>query len=94
MTVTHQHEPDRFQYDEDIEQETPIFNVPDILFHPLLHSVSGDIPPKSVGLCPARDARLQEVPDHIALIDGGVIPRMLQHVGPGTDNAHITFQNI
>ena len=40
MLITCEHQPDRFQDDLNIQQKTPVFNVPDILLHSFFHLVS------------------------------------------------------
>jgi hypothetical protein len=79
----------------DIQPETPVLHVPDIMLDPFFHLVKiFRLPPESIHLRPAGDARLYKLSDHEFIQQTGIVIRMFQHMWPRTDDTHISPQHV
>lgn len=78
-----------------IEPETPVLEVPDIIFNTVIDILKHfDFAPVTMDLCPAGNSGLQEVADHIMLKKLRIVVGMFHHVRTRAYHAHIAQENV
>ena len=84
-----------FYHDADVEQESPVLNIPQVSSYPAFHlgkffgfsPIAGD-------LRPSGDSGFDKVAHHVFVNQLGIFLCMFQHMGSGTYNRHFSFENI
>ncbi len=82
--------------DLDIEPDTPVFNVPRVVFQAFAHQarVGAGFAPEAVYLRVARDAWRYKVPNQVFLNHLRIFLGVLKHVRPWPHHRHIAAQHI
>lgn len=84
-----------FYHDADVEQESPVLNIPQVSSYPAFHlgkffgfsPVAGD-------LRPSGNSGFDKVAHHVFVNQLGIFLCMFQHMGSGTYNGHLSFEYI
>ena len=84
-----------FYHDADVEQESPVLNIPQVSSYPAFHlgkffgfsPIAGD-------LRPSGDSGFDKVAHHVFVNQLGIFLCMFQHMGSGTYNGHLSFEYI
>ena len=78
-----------------VKAECPVPNVPQVKPHAAGHvGHGGRLTPVAKHLGDPGNAGLDGQPPHVARNEAGICFRMEEHMGTGTDNGHVTFQDI
>ena len=90
-----QHVQERAPHDAEVEPETPVFHVPDVGLHAVLHLVHCfRLAAEALHLCPSRDAGFYQMAHHVTADQARVFLRMEQHVRARPYEAHVAFEHI
>ena len=85
-----QHVQERAPHDAEVEPETPVFHVPDVGLHAVLHLVQClRLAAEALHLCPSRDAGIYQLAHHVTAEQTQVFLRMEQHVWARPYEAHV-----
>ena len=83
------------EHDPDVEPDAPVFHIPDVMLHALLHLHDGfGFSTKSIHLSPSGDAGSKKLPYHVLANNLGIVFGVFQHVRPRSYDAHFAFQHI
>src|SRR5258706_198845 len=89
------HQPDGTHNDLQIESQGPVAQILEVVFDPCLHLLDGvSLPPVTVDLRPAGDARLHLVTNHVRLDQATVFLIVSDRMRPRPDDAHPALQHI
>ena len=86
---------DGFDDDLDIEEEAPVFYVPDIFLYAFFHHPEfGGFTSLACDLLPSCYSRFGIMANHVLIYQSSIFLRMLDHVRTWTYYAHITHENV
>ena len=84
-----------FPYNEEVEGEAPMLDVPDVFLHATFHLPQfRSLSTEPCNLCVSRDAGFCEVAYHVASDELAILFRVLEHVRTWTDDAHVAQPDI
>src|SRR5208337_2713341 len=74
-----------------VQQQAPVPDVVQVVFQT---AANGRISAQAIDLRPSGDSNLEPVPAVVLLDFTQEFLREMRPLGPGADNAHVTFQNV
>ena len=87
--------PYRHEDDADVEQQRPVFQVPDVAAYAAFHLAQGvGLAAVSRHLGPSRDAGFDQVANHIFIDEFRVLLGVLEHVRPRPHDGHVAPEHV
>lgn len=85
----------RTHYDFEVKHETPILNIPNVVFDSFFHlpKLFGETP-IAVDLRPTGNARFDEMSHHVFVNHATIVLGVFEHVGAWSYNRHITEEHV
>src|SRR5262245_26063369 len=86
---------DRLHHDLEVQRETPVVHVPNVVIDPVLHALQGRrLATKSIDLRPASDAWLHVVAEGVATDQFGIVMIVGRGMWPWSNQRHLPTYNI